>query len=422
MNHSALRAQNYRLRVQRAPSARFSSEGCQRESFNGQTHDVPAAHLLERNRRPHHRLSLASKISSTLSEAQTPSELYDHLARSIFDLLPRIHLVTLFQAEAESRALACTYAAREIRLRPERLDPAAQPCPVGLEIPLTALRLHRPVVIHDLLHYQVENDPAHPTSLYQSLLATPMTRRGEVEGVLEVFSRARRRFGPFEMDLLALLANTTAIALEALRLGRDLSESNSQLTQTYDAAVEGWRRALELRDQATEGHGCRVAELTVRLAMRLGYTSPELTQLRFGAQLHDIGKIGVPDSVLLKPGPLDDDDTRIMRKHPVYAYEMLSPVPNFQSILDIPFYHHERWDGSGYPRGLQGEQIPRPARIFAVIDVWDALCSDRPYRPAWPEEKAVRYIREQSGKHFDPAIVAEFLEMVVAEELDAVAY
>lgn len=206
-----------------------------------------------------------------------------------------------------------------------------------------------------------------------------------------------------------------------LRERAGYAAGRQSLAGKMSAAVEGWRRALELRDRATEGHGCRVAELTVRLAARLGYSPPELTRLRFGAQLHDIGKIGVPDSVLLKPGPLDDDDTRIMRKHPVYAYEMLSPVPNFQSILDIPFYHHERWDGSGYPRGLRGEQIPRPARIFAVIDVWDALCSDRPYRPAWPAEQVVRYIREQSGKHFDPAVVDEFLEMVVAQELDALA-
>lgn len=421
MNKSALRARNYRIGTQRAPSARFSSEG----SRHAPAHmNVPIPHssiLHAHSQRYHHKLALISKINNTLAEAESQPELYDILARSIFFLLPRVQLVYLHQVGPETRSISCVYAAQETNLQPVAFDPAARARPVGREVPLSALQLRRPVVINDLSRYLAEHHKRSPFSAIHSVLAAPMIRRGKVEGVLEVMSKVRRRFGPVEIDLLCLLANTTTIALEGLRLNKDLSESNNQLNHVYDAAVEGWRRALELRDRATEDHGCRVAEMTVRLATNLGYASTEMTHLRFGAQLHDIGKIGVPDSVLLKPGPLDDDDKRIMRKHPIYAFEMLSPEPNFQQLLDIPFYHHERWDGSGYPRGLSGEQIPMPARIFAVIDVWDALCSDRPYRPAWPQEKAVNYIREQSGKHFDPHIVAAFLSMVVSSSLEAIA-
>jgi HD-GYP domain-containing protein (c-di-GMP phosphodiesterase class II) len=205
------------------------------------------------------------------------------------------------------------------------------------------------------------------------------------------------------------VANSAAVALENLRLRQDLSGTQVQLNQAYDTAVDAWRRALELRDAATETHGTRVAELTVRLASSLGYNPSDLIHIRFGAQLHDIGKIGVPDRVLLKPGPFDDDDRQIMCQHPIFAYEMLSPIPSFSTILDIPYYHHERWDGSGYPLGITGEAIPLPARIFSIVDVWDALASDRPYRQAWEKEEIYAYLLEQSGKQFDPKVVSTFL-------------
>jgi HD-GYP domain-containing protein (c-di-GMP phosphodiesterase class II) len=152
-----------------------------------------------------------------------------------------------------------------------------------------------------------------------------------------------------------------------------------------------------------------VTDLTVELAQRMGINDEELVHMRRGALLHDIGKMGVPDGILLKPGALTADEWVIMRQHPAFAYELLYPVHYLRPALDIPYCHHEKWDGSGYPRGLKGEQIPRSARIFAVVDVWDALRSDRPYRPAWPVEKVRLHIREQSGQHFDPVVVEAFL-------------
>jgi len=170
-------------------------------------------------------------------------------------------------------------------------------------------------------------------------------------------------------------------------------------------------------DKETEGHTQRVEKITLRIAKSMGIKNEELVQIRRGALLHDIGKMGIPDHILLKPGPLSDEEWVIMRKHPVYAYELLSPIAFLKPALDIPYCHHEKWDGSGYPRGLKGEQIPLAARIFAIVDVWDALRSDRPYRAAWPEMKTMEYIREQAGTHFDPAIVELFLNSYIFEDV-----
>ena len=192
----------------------------------------------------------------------------------------------------------------------------------------------------------------------------------------------------------------------------DLEATNRALTNAYDSTLEGWVRALDLRDRETEGHTKRVTKLTVELARRVGVTEDELVHVRRGALLHDIGKIGIPDAVLKKPGPLDEEEWSLMRQHPVWAHEMISAVEFLQPALDIPYCHHERWDGEGYPRGLAGESIPLSARVFAVVDVWDALRSDRPYSEAWDEEAVVAYLRDQAGGHFDPTVVEEFLEML----------
>lgn len=180
----------------------------------------------------------------------------------------------------------------------------------------------------------------------------------------------------------------------------------------YDATIEGWSHALDLRDKETEGHSLRVTELTVILARAFGLRDTELVQVRWGALLHDIGKMGVPDGILLKPGALTDEEWIAMKKHPIFAYEMLSPIRYLRMALDIPYCHHERWDGTGYPRGLSGDQIPLIARIFAVVDVWDAVTSKRPYRPAWTRSEALKYIQTSSGTHFDPQVVNLFLEVI----------
>jgi putative two-component system response regulator len=191
-----------------------------------------------------------------------------------------------------------------------------------------------------------------------------------------------------------------------------LREANAQLLSAYEATIEGLSHALDLRDRETEGHSRRVTELTAKLAHALGMSADDIMHIRRGALLHDVGKIGVPDSILHKPDQLTDEEWRIMRKHPQLAYDMLDPIEYLHPALIIPLNHHEKWDGTGYPRGLKGEEIPIAARLFAVVDVWDALTSDRPYRPAWSKEEALTYIREQTGKHFDPQVVELFFKLI----------
>ncbi|UYN91861.1 MAG: HD domain-containing protein [Anaerolineales bacterium] len=199
----------------------------------------------------------------------------------------------------------------------------------------------------------------------------------------------------------------------ALRAVADILGAHIQRESEYERTLLGWAKALELRDQETEGHTQRVTRLAVELATRLGYNDAELTDIRRGALLHDIGKLGVPDAILNKPGKLSESEWRIMRKHPEYARDMLRPIIFLHSALPIPYAHHERWDGNGYPRKLKGARIPAPARLFAVVDVWDALTSDRPYRKAWSPSRAAQFMLKQMGTHFDPEILPIFLAQMV---------
>ena len=214
------------------------------------------------------------------------------------------------------------------------------------------------------------------------------------------------------MSFLEMLASQAALAVDNALLFEDLEKANLELTMAYDATIEGWSQALELRDQETQGHSGRVLDLTMRLAAVLGLSYKEMQDIRRGVLLHDIGKMGIPDAILHKPGPLTEEEWAIMRRHPQYAYDMISPVSYLRNSLDIPYCHHEHWDGSGYPRGLKGEIIPFAARIFSIVDVYDALMSKRPYRDAWTQEKTLAYIQEQSGKLFDPHVVEAFLNLV----------
>jgi PAS domain S-box-containing protein len=191
-----------------------------------------------------------------------------------------------------------------------------------------------------------------------------------------------------------------------------LQHANQDLREAYDKTIEGWVLALDLRDRETEGHTQRVTEMTVRLARNLGCSDEEILHIRRGALLHDIGKMGIPDEILQKPGPLTEQEWEVMRRHPQYAYQMLSPISYLNHALIIPYYHHERWDGSGYPHGLKGEEIPLFARLFSIVDVWDALSSDRPYRKRLPPKEVIEYLQQESGKLFDPAVVATFLSMI----------
>ncbi len=243
-----------------------------------------------------------------------------------------------------------------------------------------------------------------------SYYGVPLISKGKVEGVLEIFNRSPLRMDMEWLSFLDSLSWQTAIAVDNAQLFENLQRSNFDLELAYNATIEGWSRALDLRDKETEGHSLRVTELTLKLARILGMDERTLIDVKRGALLHDIGKMGVPDNILLKPGPLTEDEWFIMRQHPQFAYDLLAPITYLHQALEIPYYHHEKWDGSGYPHRLKGEQIPLSARIFAVIDVWDALTSDRPYRPAWSVSKTLNYISENSGTHFDPQIVAIFMK------------
>lgn len=239
----------------------------------------------------------------------------------------------------------------------------------------------------------------------------PLIAKGRVKGVLEIFHRSELRPDPEWLDYLEALGGQAAIAIDNATLFADLQQSKDEIFHAYDETLEGWVKALDLRSRETEGHSIRVTDETVYLSHRMGVPESQMIHVRRGALLHDIGKIGVPDSILHKPGSLTEKEWKVMRRHPVYAYNMLSSIAYLRPAIDIPYCHHEKWDGSGYPRGLKGDQIPLPARIFAVIDVWDALISERVYRKALPVERALNYIRTNSGTHFDPAVVDAFMDM-----------
>ena len=245
---------------------------------------------------------------------------------------------------------------------------------------------------------------------FVSYYGVPLIAKGQVMGVLEVFQRTQLGHDEEWLDFLKALAAQAAIAIDNVTLFDNLQRSNTELAEAYDATIEGWSRALELRDNKTEGHTQRVADLTVKLARVFGLSEAELVQVRWGALLHDIGKMGIPDEILLKQDTLTEEEWVVMKKHTIFAYEMLSPIRYLRLALDIPYAHHEKWDGTGYPLGLKGEQIPLVARIFAVVDVWDALRSDRLYRVSWSEEKVREHLRSLAGTHFDPHVVTVCLD------------
>ncbi|HHT9111365.1 MAG TPA: HD domain-containing phosphohydrolase, partial [Candidatus Brocadiaceae bacterium] len=238
----------------------------------------------------------------------------------------------------------------------------------------------------------------------------PLTAKGQMKGVIEVYYRKPIQHGQEWTDFLETLAGQAAIAIDNATLFKDLRRSNIELLMAYDSTIEGWARALDLRDRETEGHSRRVTELTVQVATAIGLVSEaDIIHVRRGALLHDIGKMGIPDGILLKDKPLNEEEWTVMKKHPIYSYNLLSPIAYLHPAIDIPYCHHEKWDGTGYPRGLKGEQIPLAARIFAVVDVWDAMRSDRPYRKGIPAKEVREHIRSLAGTQFDPKVVEVFL-------------
>jgi putative nucleotidyltransferase with HDIG domain len=255
--------------------------------------------------------------------------------------------------------------------------------------------------------------PEFRAEQFVSYIGVPLIAKGNIIGVLEIYHRQSLDPDSEWMDFLDTLAGQAAIAIDNVNLFSNLQRSNLELVQAYDATIEGWAKALELRDMETEGHSRRVVDLTLKLAAKMGIRGRELVHVRRGALLHDIGKMSVPDSILQKRGKLTDAEWKIMQQHPVHAHKMLASIPYLHPVLDIPYCHHEKWDGSGYPRGLTADQIPLAARVFSVVDVWDALLSDRPYREAWPQEKVLLYLQDQAGKQFDPQVVDAFMELLL---------
>jgi PAS domain S-box-containing protein len=265
---------------------------------------------------------------------------------------------------------------------------------------------------------EARRDPMLLREGFVTYIGVPLVVKGQIKGVFEIFHRSPLSPNADWMQFLQTLAGQAAIAIDNSHLFENLQRSNQELTQAYDTTLEGWARTLELRDRETEGHTRRVTDLTLRLAGRLGISDEELINIYRGVLLHDIGKMGVPDQILRKTGPLTESEWDEMRRHPQLAHDLLSPITYLHGALDIPYCHHEHWDGSGYPRGLHGDQIPLAARIFSVVDIWDALLSDRTYRKAWPRERVLKYIQDISGTILDPRIVETFLTMIAEMESD----
>ena len=270
------------------------------------------------------------------------------------------------------------------------------------------------VVVENLKNKdQMDNVPSRwQEEEFLSYHGIPLLVKGELKGILEVFHRSEENRDQAWMAFLENLAQQAAIAIDNHFLLDALRGSNLELELAYETTLEGWARALELRDYETKGHTDRVVQLALDLAQELGVAGEELTHFRHGALLHDIGKIAISDTILLKKGPCTPEEWDLIQQHPQYGYDMLKDIQYLKPSLDIVLYHHEKWDGSGYPRGLEGEGIPFLARIFAVIDVWDALVNDRPYHKAWTEKEAIAYIQEEAGKHFDRHVVKAFKKII----------
>ena len=285
---------------------------------------------------------------------------------------------------------------------------------LGEELAGRVALTRQPLIIPDL-HSVIVSQAWRELLTEEGLInyfAAPIIAKGKVLGVLEVLHRQ-----PFEpssswLEVFEMLMSQATIAVNNDGLFRDLEQASLELRFAYEETIEGWARALDLRDHETEGHSRRVTEMTVTLCQQLGISPERLVDVRRGALLHDIGKMGVPDAILLKQGQLTPEEWQKMRRHPEFAVKLLSPIRFLRPALDIPQYHHEQWDGSGYPLGLSGEAIPLTARAFAVVDVYDALTSDRPYRKAWSREQAVEHIRAGAGTHFDPGVVSVFIQLV----------
>ena len=265
--------------------------------------------------------------------------------------------------------------------------------------------------------HQIDRSLEFSIERFISYYGVPLLTNGRMVGVLEVFTRTLMDPDEDWLNLLKFVAGLASIAIDQQNLSDDLERSRKEIATNFDGVITGWAAALELRGIEPPGHAERITELTERLAQKMGLAGPVLADIRRGVLLHDIGKMGIPDEVLLKGSGLNRSERKLIGRHPVYAFELLKNVGALKSALDIPLYHHERWDGEGYPYQIKGEEIPLSARLFAIVDVWDAMLSDRPYRKAFSREEALQHLKQQSGKHFDPAVTKAFLNLLEEDSI-----
>ena len=322
----------------------------------------------------------------------------------------RVPFVNLYRTQrAESRSMLDLVAHVGIELTKE--------CPTRFEIndhtpEGTAALQDEPLVLPDLARDPRFRETLLPSLNLASGVCVSIDGDHTVRGVLAVYTHELRTFTSYDVAFVEALASLLGSALKQTELDERAQRLQAALTEATEASIEGWAAALDLRDHETEGHSRRVTDLAVRFARRLGFEGDDVRRIRRGALLHDIGKMGVPDAILRKPSALTPDERRVVERHTIVAHDLLAGIPFLADALDIPCSHHERWDGRGYPQGLEGANIPMPARLFALIDVYDALTSDRPYRAAWSHDAALAYIRENAGTHFDPRLVPTFLELI----------
>jgi PAS domain S-box-containing protein/putative nucleotidyltransferase with HDIG domain len=355
---------------------------------------------LEERKQREHELQVIATLSASLRAALTRAEMMPVIVQQIVGLLgcDTVDIEVIDQQTGD----ALLEAGQGLW---ERLVGTRQKKGTGMNAIISQ-------TLQPYLTQDMENDPNVAVAQWaregiRGAAGMPLIAQEKLIGFIWVGCKGQ--IAENEVRLLSAITNITANAIARATLHEQTQKQAADLTLAYDSTLQGWARTLELRDQETKEHTQRVVEMTLILARRMGVKEEDLEYVRRGALLHDIGKLGIPDSVLLKPGTLDEREWEIMRRHAEYALNLLSPVEYLRPAINIPYCHHEKWDGTGYPRGLKGEDIPLEARIFAVVDVWDALTNDRPYRRAWSEEDARKYIRQQSGKHFDPWVVEAFL-------------
>ncbi len=369
------------------------------------------ARLYEQTKHQLERLALLHAIDSTIVSS-LDLDLTLHLICEQITARLRIDTAAAYLMDAQTMRLECR-ATLGVHARALKLHLARKGETYAQHIASERKTLYMPDVKTAAPAFRLSAPFELPNETFAAYCGMPLIAKGQVKGVLELYHHAPLPADLEWLDFLNTLAQQAAIAIDNIELFENLQRTNLSLALAYDSTIEGWSRVLDLRDKETEGHSLRVTALTIELAQCMGFSTDEIVNLRRGALLHDIGKMGVPDEILLKPAPLDENEWIVMRKHPQYAFDMLMPIEYLRSALDIPHYHHERWDGSGYPFGLKGQAIPLAARIFAVVDVWDALTSNRPYRKAWSPTQAREYLRAEAGKLFDPMVVEIFLERVV---------